>query len=240
MDTAKISTTGRRSQIETLVSKISKVVQKNFKKDNKYVKNCPESVIRENCTKVSFSDITPLPKTCKLNPEICKSDKDLFKNNENVNIENVNVFLSNCDCKRLNSLPSPLASEKCEIKNSNPENESAQVSAFNISPKNILVKLKCKDNKLFAFLDSGSEISLIKQSVSDVLCRKYKFKVIKPDLNAESINNNPISLTGIINIPFKFGRHTIYHKFYVAKDVGFSGALLLRIDFLNKANANIQ
>ena len=106
--------------------------------------------------------------------------------------------------------------------------------------KNILVRLKVFNNRYFAFLDSGSEISLIKKSVADMLSREFQLKVSKSDLRVWSINKDPIAIRGILNVPFKFGRTTVYNKFYIAEDVGFTGAFLLGIDFLNKANAIIQ
>ena len=160
-----------------------------------------------------------------------------------VNIENVNIINKDCKCDRTDSL----TNSKTNLSDSNSLNNDSHNSNSHILathnsfvPRNILVKLKSFDRKLYAFLDSGSEINLVKKQVADMLIRNFNLKVHKPDLNAESINNNPIALHGIINIPFKFGRRTIYHRFYIAENVGFTGALLLGIDFLNKADATIK
>ena len=111
---------------------------------------------------------------------------------------------------------------------------------FSTKSGHILIKLRSPKCRLFSFIDSGSDVSLIKSNIAKKIMREHNLSLYATDITVESVNISPISIDGYINLPLKFGKRLYYHRFYVADNVDFTGALLIGFDFLHKSNAKIE
>ena len=131
-----------------------------------------------------------------------------------------------------------------EIKNIQPNScnnvtNDGQNDFSNISG-HILIKLKTQKRKLLSFIDSGSDVSLVKKNIAHKIMIEQKLTLRSSDIKVESVNSSPVTIDGYINIPFTFGKKKYYHKFFVADGVEFTGAILIGSDFLHKCDAKIQ
>ena len=137
----------------------------------------------------------------------------------------------------------PTTNKFSVLKDCHTSEESPTLHAYSVSDADlsghILIKLKCANRLLLSFVDSGSEISLIKKSVANILIDRLNLKVHSPDIIINSVSNHEIDIAGFINLPISLGKQRLYSKFYIVEEAHFAGCLLIGSDFCHKANAKI-
>ena len=105
----------------------------------------------------------------------------------------------------------------------------------------ILIKLRVLQMNMISFIDTGSEVSLIKDSVIEPLCRKNKIKIHDSDIIVSSVTNNNLDVTGYVLLPIttRSGGQFL-HRFYIASNAHYKDALLLGSDFCHASNMEIS
>ena len=104
-----------------------------------------------------------------------------------------------------------------------------------------MVKLNVQDEFITCFLDSGSSISLIKQSLAYRLIDKFKLTVHSSNKVLKNVSNDVIDINGQINLTFKTKFYSLEHCLLICPNFScFKGGILLGRDFLNRCNANIN
>ena len=104
----------------------------------------------------------------------------------------------------------------------------------------LLIKIPSERRNLLCFLDSGSDISIIKGNVARMFIREGAASMMTSDRQATGVTGDSLTFKGMIDVPLWFNNHKIIHRMYVADDIEFTGAILLGIDFLMRANANLE
>ena len=101
------------------------------------------------------------------------------------------------------------------------------------------VKL-CVNNKSVQFLlDSGAHISVCSQKFLSKVQNTSKWSLQKSDIqNIIGVGGEVHKVLGTVILPIQFGDITIYHKFYVFKQLHYEA--ILGIDFLNEHKANLN
>lgn len=123
--------------------------------------------------------------------------------------------------------------------NHQPENLNSQV----VSPSNndpYIIKLKTiTGHNLLTFLDSGSQLSSIKESVSRKLKETGKYKTRQGECTASCASGNTLKMKEQIRLTFNLNGYIIHHWFWVSNQTSYPGAILAGIDFLKHLNVNI-
>ena len=113
-------------------------------------------------------------------------------------------------------------------------------SVFKCSDFRVIINIPAGERVLKSFLDSGSDISLIKENVAKLFLRDRTTCMTISDRDANSVTGERVEIKGIINLPLKIGNRTIMHNFSVVSDLNFVGGALIGLDLLHKLNATIR
>lgn len=111
---------------------------------------------------------------------------------------------------------------------------------FGLHTGHILIKLHVYNRSMLSFVDTGSDISLVKSTVVNQLLQNNDIKIFENDINVTSVTNNELDIEGFINLPIRLDNQTLYHRFYVVNNAHYTGGLLLGSDFCHRADAKIQ
>lgn len=107
--------------------------------------------------------------------------------------------------------------------------------------RRILISLPTTERKLFSFIDSGSDLCLVKKSVATLLHSDGNGKIKLTDKSAQNVSGTSVDLLGLIPITFTLpNNRKLIHNFYVVEDSNFPGALLIGNDLLNRVKAIIK
>ena len=113
-------------------------------------------------------------------------------------------------------------------------------SVFKCHDFRVVIKIPSGDRILKSFLDSGSDISLIKENVAKLFLREHTACMTTSNLDANSVTGDKVEIKGVINLPLKIGNEIIMHNFNVVSDLNFAGGILIGLDLLHKLNASIH
>lgn len=103
-----------------------------------------------------------------------------------------------------------------------------------------MIHLNVCDETVSCFVDTGSSVSIIKESLANEFTTKYKLKVHPSNKRLKSASNDSINVTGKISLTIKTKFNTIDHCFFICDNVCFKGGILLGTDILNRGNAKIN
>jgi len=97
------------------------------------------------------------------------------------------------------------------------------------------------DRQVKCFIDTGSTISLIKESLAQTFINKYNLKVTSSNKVLKNVSNEIVKNLGKINVKFKTEYKRSYHCLYIVDDFScFEGGILLGRDFLTRSKAIIN
>lgn len=82
-------------------------------------------------------------------------------------------------------------------------------------PNSCLVKIE--KHKYRTLVDTGAEVSLIHQRVYESM--KYKPKLVKKNINLQTVSGVPLNVTGCINLTFSIGDTDMQHLFYIMPEI---------------------
>lgn len=94
-----------------------------------------------------------------------------------------------------------------------------------------MIKIRVNGKKLVAFIDTGSQVSIIKRDV----CNNWRgCKISKAKRDITAVNGNDINVEGQTDLYFELGESYKVHACLVVSGVRFPGDLLLGMDFLRR------
>ena len=93
---------------------------------------------------------------------------------------------------------------------------------------------------MLSFLDSGSQVSLIKASVAQKLIDSCNLRLRPSSLNLSSVTGNRLNVLGSIDVPFYIGRKRTVHRLIVVENDCFVGGVLLGTDFFGRCSASFK
>ena len=103
-----------------------------------------------------------------------------------------------------------------------------------------MVRFRATKRKLLSFIDSGSEISLIKLKVAQELVKEENLIIKESDKRAISLTGHQVHFHGMIKLNLLFNGKTFHHNFYITSDANFNGATLIGLDFLHHFNVSMH
>lgn len=103
-----------------------------------------------------------------------------------------------------------------------------------------LVKLNVENTEVTCFVDSGSSVTIIKNSLAQHFI-KNGHHLRKCNKIIQSVNGTEISTEGIIDLSFTFSNNKqVTHSVIVCDNATFPGALLLGQDFLKRVDGTVS
>jgi len=92
-----------------------------------------------------------------------------------------------------------------------------------------------------SFIDTGSAVTLIKESLANYFISKFNLRLHKSNKLLKSVNNDPVDITGQVSLTIKTKCKSFEHCFLVVKNVScFKGGILLGRDFLKRCQSKIN
>ena len=85
----------------------------------------------------------------------------------------------------------------------------------------IYINFKCFCANIFAFIDSGSNISIIQKDFIQRIYPENTLHVEESDIQGlKSFSNHSIKIFGKINLPIKINNKLFRYKFYIISKLG--------------------
>ena len=109
-----------------------------------------------------------------------------------------------------------------------------QNNEYSKSHKFIINLVTPENRKLSAFVDGGSDISLLKPLVFNILSKTENIKLSTTNRKVEVANKTPLNILGSCNISFVLNGKVFSHEVLISDDASFPGAMLLGADILNR------
>ena len=103
-----------------------------------------------------------------------------------------------------------------------------------------MVRFRTKLRRLRSFIDSGSQISLIKLSIAQQIAKEENVLIHESDKRAISLTGHEVKFHGMIKFELMFNGKPFKHNFYITSEANFSGALLIGLDFLHHFDATMH
>ena len=84
------------------------------------------------------------------------------------------------------------------------------------------------------FVDSGSQCTIIKQSVADMLMSAGNLSLKRTHVKLSAVNKDAIETLGALTLTFELGKRRYKHDVVVSSAVSFPGSVLIGTDFLQR------
>ncbi len=85
-----------------------------------------------------------------------------------------------------------------------------------------------------AFLDTGSIVTLIKETAAEELATTGRYRIKRCDVTLNTVTGEKLDTKGVVTLPFKIGARVFRHNVIVCDAKGFPGDVLIGTDLLQR------
>ena len=90
------------------------------------------------------------------------------------------------------------------------------------------------DSPKLAFLDTGSVVTLIKETAAEGLAATGRYRVKNCDVTLSTVTGERLDTKGVVTLPFKIGSRIFRHNVIICDAQGFPGDILIGLDLLQR------
>jgi len=98
------------------------------------------------------------------------------------------------------------------------------------------IQVRVNNAVLTAFVDTGSEVTILKASVASNM---PDTKILHSSKTLQGVAGAPMSVLGEMDVGFTIGKSKLLHRVCVADKINFPGDLLMGMDFLRRLDMRL-